>query len=244
MGYSTSDPRLQQGHFVYAYLRKDDYSPYYIGYASRPYRPLERKGHCVKVPDDACRIVVLKHGLDQRTAWAWERFYIFWYGRLDLGGGNLRNQNDGGAGGPPGPITLAKLRAAAKKVGSTPAKRAAAKKRGSKRGPLTQREKENLRVLCKQNTNTPEVNAKHRLTKIRKTYDELKPPFTFEAWQAMPKDRRGTLICQIRAARFLEITLNDYLQLSRGERISRTRAKKHAEGLLIPTGKAGGARAA
>ena len=47
----------------------------------------------------------------------------------------------------------------------------------------------------------------------------------------MRKDRRGTLINQIKAAPLSRLTLDSYLQLSRGERISLTRSEKHAEGL-------------
>jgi hypothetical protein len=83
--------------YVYAYLRRTDGTPYYIGVASNGYRPVDKK-HVAAVPDDRRRIRVLRHNLTKSQALLWERFYIAKYGRKDTGTGILRNLSDGGEG--------------------------------------------------------------------------------------------------------------------------------------------------
>ena len=83
--------------YTYAYLRKKDRTPYYIGKGTGK-RAYDRHTHRVKVPDDRDRIIFLKENVSEKEAWNYEREMIQFYGRKDLGTGILRNMTDGGEG--------------------------------------------------------------------------------------------------------------------------------------------------
>ena len=83
-------------YYVYAYLRKKDITPYYIGKgkANRAWQ----KHAGLKIPNSKYRIIILENNLTNIGALALERRMIRWYGRKDNNTGILRNLTDGGEG--------------------------------------------------------------------------------------------------------------------------------------------------
>jgi len=82
--------------YVYAYLRKSDNSPYYIG-KGKGSRAWD-KNHSVVIPKDESRISIIAENLSESDAFNLEIKLISEFGRKDLGTGILRNMTNGGEG--------------------------------------------------------------------------------------------------------------------------------------------------
>jgi hypothetical protein len=86
-----------KGFYVYAYLRANDGTPYYIGKGKgeRAFHPYHRY---VATPKDIKHIQFLGTGMNEPDALQAEMLLIAFYGRKDCGTGILRNLTDGGEG--------------------------------------------------------------------------------------------------------------------------------------------------
>lgn len=89
--------------YVYVYLRKCASkngpvgSPYYVG-KGKLKRAYDEHDGLQYIPDDKSRIIIVKDNLLEDEAFNLERTLIWWFGRIDLTTGCLRNLTDGGEG--------------------------------------------------------------------------------------------------------------------------------------------------
>jgi hypothetical protein len=86
--------------YVYAYLREDRYTPYYIGKGCGK-RCYYKYGKNCKPPKDKSRIIILKNNLLEEDAFALEEVLVNFWGRK-CDGGILLNISPGGSAPPIG----------------------------------------------------------------------------------------------------------------------------------------------
>jgi hypothetical protein len=84
--------------YVYAYLREDRYTPYYIGKGCGK-RCYYKKGKNCNPPKDRSRIIILKDNLLEEDAFNLEKLLINFWGRK-CDGGVLLNISPGGSAPP------------------------------------------------------------------------------------------------------------------------------------------------
>ena len=93
--YIYNKSQTPPGFYIYAYLRRFDNTPYYIG-KGQGNRAWGK--HHFRIPKDITKIIILEANLTEIGALALERRMVAWYGRKDQNTGILNNKTDGGDG--------------------------------------------------------------------------------------------------------------------------------------------------
>jgi hypothetical protein len=86
---------MSQVFYTYLWLRENG-TPYYVGKGTGR-RGCRSQAHGVHCPTDKNRILIQEFP-SETDAFEAEKFFISYYGRIDLGTGCLRNLTDGGEG--------------------------------------------------------------------------------------------------------------------------------------------------
>ena len=87
-------------YYVYAYLRKNDNTPYYIGKGKGKRAWIKSKNERITVPKNKSKIIIYQNNLSQKDAFLLEILYIKLFGRKDLKTGILENRSNGGDAPP------------------------------------------------------------------------------------------------------------------------------------------------
>jgi hypothetical protein len=82
-------------YYIYFWLRENG-TPYYVGKGKED-RAFVNYSHTVSRPVNK-ELILLQNCDSETEAFEMERFFVSYYGRLDVGTGILRNRSDGGDG--------------------------------------------------------------------------------------------------------------------------------------------------